>query len=455
MTLQQRATEIPELVRRLGSRRSAVVDAARARLSIIGARAVEALIAALEEDDSRIRTHAMPLLALIQDPRGREPLVAMLLDRDPRMREIAARCLGRFSSPDAAAALERHLEKEKRPEVRVATVHALLQQYAAGHEDSIRKPLALVSEPAEDPRVRIAAMALVSMLRSPQRRALLRRLRQDPSPEVARKAAELEGRVEAERSEEGGRLRAGIAALASEDYAVWNAAVHRLAGCGSSIVQPLVAEMQRRAHDPEFCTRAGMALKALGPRRGRALAELLDGIYEPLPLQVLVEVVGALGEKSLIYRLNDLIERVSGAPHAAAERADGFDPMHRVRAKAHLELARVGSRVAIQDLRRILSDPDQRVEIEVLAAVELIGKRDEIVLLLRAHHREDRFVRERIARVIRSIMRRERIRRNDPIFRTLGALERRIFDSILAPASTRARDAAPGSRPKPLTRSLT
>jgi len=451
MTLHQRATEIPELVRRLGSRRQAVVDAARARLSIIGARAVEALIGALEEDDSRIRAHAMPLLALIQDPRGREPLVAMLLDRDPKMREIAARCLGRFASSDAVVSLERHLEKEKRWEVRVATVHALLQQYAAGQEASIRRPLALVSEPGEDPRVRIAAMALVSMLHASERRALLRRLGQDPTPEIARKARELEGRVEAERSEEAVRLRATIAALASEDYAAWNAAVHRLVGCGSRTVQPLVAEMQRRAHDPEYCTRAGMVLKALGPRRGRALADLLDRIDEPLPLQVLVEVVGALGEKSLIYRLNDLIERVSSRPPSGGD-TSGFDPMHRVRAKAHLELARVGSRVAIQDLRRVLSDPDQRVEIEVLSAVELIGKRDEIVLLLRAHQREDRFVRERIALVIRSIMRRERIRRNDPMFQTLGALERRTLDSILPPAPSRIRST---SRSRALTRSLT
>jgi len=162
-------------------------------------------------------------------------------------------------------------------------------------------------------------------------------------------------------------------------------------------------------------------------------------------------VVGALGEKSLIYRLNDLIERVSSRPPSGGD-TSGFDPMHRVRAKAHLELARVGSRVAIQDLRRVLSDPDQRVEIEVLSAVELIGKRDEIVLLLRAHQREDRFVRERIALVIRSIMRRERIRRNDPMFQTLGALERRTLDSILPPAPSRIRST---SRSRALTRSLT
>ena len=63
---------------------------------------------------------------------------------------------------------------------------------------------------------------------------------------------------------------------------------------------------------------------------------------------VLVEVVGALGDKSLIYRLKDVIERIAVLP---AAKPNGFDPTQRVRAKAHLELARVGSRVAVRDLR--------------------------------------------------------------------------------------------------------
>src|SRR5262245_61459577 len=137
MTLRPRATEVPELVRRLGSRRPKQVDRARARLSIIGPHSVHALVEALEGDNNRVRAHAMPLLALIQDPRGREPLVAMLLDRDPRMREIAARCLGRFPSVDAAAALERVLKREKVRDVRIAAVHGLLEIYESGQDVAV------------------------------------------------------------------------------------------------------------------------------------------------------------------------------------------------------------------------------------------------------------------------------------------------------------------------------
>jgi HEAT repeat protein len=188
--------------------------------------------------------------------------------------------------------------------------------------------------------------------------------------------------------------------------------------------------MQGRAHDPEFCKRAGMALKAMGPRRARAIADAIDDSDESLPLQILVEVIGALGDKSQIYRLKDLVDRLAARPTHPAD-VNGWDPMQRVRAKAHLELARIGSRVAIRDLGEALGDPEHRVELEMLAAVELIGKRDEIGVLLLAYDREDDFMKLRIAEVVHVIRKRERFRRNNRIFRSLSARQLRALDEIL------------------------
>lgn len=438
MTLRPRATEVPELVRRLGSRQPKQVDRARARLSIIGSHSVAALVEALEGDNNRVRSHAMPLLALIQDPRGREALVAMLLDRDPRMREIAARCLARFSSLDAVAALERLLKRERVREVRIAAIHGLLELYESGQDPAIRRLLEVLLDPKEDAKLRLASMALLPLLRPSARRGLLRRLRQDDVEEIARRAEEFteeedEAPAPRDRSTIDGLLRE----LASNDYAVWNEALHRLAVTGPAASEAIVAEMRRRAGDPEYCTRAGMALKALGARRVRGLADALDAVDEPLPLQVLVEVAGTIGEKPLIYRLKNVIERV--APRSDGASTSRFDTMQRVRAKAHLELARIGSRVAIQDLQSILADAERRVPLEALTAIERIGKKDEIPLLLKAYLREDPFTRRRIAVVVRAILRRERIRRNSVAFRALPTELRRTLESILARTARNGR----------------
>jgi hypothetical protein len=413
-----------------------VVDAARTRLAIGGARAVEELILALESDSPRIRLHAIGLLALIQDTRARGPLLAMLFDRDARMRETAARALGRFPSPEAVAALERLLRREKHAEVRVAAVQALLEQYAGGQDQALCQVLALLLDPAEETRARLASLGLIRLLRPSERRAILKRLRSDPSAAVSHKAAELEGAGEAPAAKGSAAIRELLADLAAEDYAVWNEAVQRLASHGGSVVDSIVSEMRRRDHDPEFCARAAMVLKALGPRRGRALADAVDHVDEPLPLLTLVEVIGALGEKSLIYRLRELIERIAArAPDRV--QGNGFDPMQRVRARAHLELARVGSRVAIGDLRELLRDPDRRLEAEALAAVEMIGKKDEIPDLVCAGAREDRITRKRLAGVVRTIMHRERIRKNSVSFQGLDTASRRVLEAMLAQKASR------------------
>lgn len=440
---RSRANEIPELVRQLGSRSPARVDGARARLSIIGERAVEELIEGLEGDNNRIRAHAMPLLAVIQDTRAREPLTAMLLDRSARLRAIAARGLARFPCQNSVRALNRLLVRETHEEVKVAAVQSLIEHYQAGREEALSQLMQLLVAPDESVQVRLAALALLRALPRSQRRGILTRLEQDPQEEVREKAQEIGESLRHPAEPTSTEIARLIRDLGSDDYSAWNEAVQRLGSYGAKIVLPLVAEMQTRAHDPEYCTRAGMALKALGPRRARPLADTLDEVQEALPLQILIEVVGAVGEKSMIYRLKDVIERVAEMP-ARDNPGREVDPFQRARAKAHLELAKIGSRVAIRDLRDALTDDGQRVELELLAAVELVGKREELGVLLQAYAREDDFVRRRIASVVREIMKRERIRRSTKLFQGFSENQRQALERILV-RSTPARGRRPAA----------
>jgi HEAT repeat protein len=420
---------------------------AGARLAIIGARCVEHLIEALEGDNNRVRARVMPLLALIQDRRGREPLIAMLLDRNARMREVAAQSLARFPSPDAVAALNRTLVKDRDPRVRIAAVHALVEQYSAGQEGAIRLLLPLLVDTAEPPDTRLAACALLRALRPAQRRGIVTRLKRDQDDAIRASAEDLERNAECGDAGDK-RVRQLLVELGADDYPTWIDAVRCLGAIGARAVEPLVTEMQARSDDPEYCARAGMVLKSLGPRRSRPMADLLEHVDQALPLQVMVDAIGAMGEKSMIYRLKNLIERLDQRSRRSRD-ANGFDPLRRVRAKAHLELARIGSRVAIVDLREWLDDPRRRIELELLSAMELIGKREELSLLLRAYAREDGIVRERIAATVQAIMRRERIRRNNRMFHSLNAQQRAALDRIRPPSRLGGRPLkVAGGRPR-------
>ncbi len=400
------------------------------------------MIEALEGTNSRVRARVMPLLAAIGDPRGREPLIAMLLDRNARMRLIAARCLARFPSPDSVAALERSLEKEKRRDVRIAAVHGLVEQYSGGQDGAIRRVLDILLDTEEDCDVRVAAFSLLRALRLNQRRSVVRRLCSDRSETVRQHATRFAASPAPNSAPSMEEMQGWLERLGDDDYPVWNESVQRLSACGAEMIDPLVDTMRINAERPEYCSRAGIVLKSLGPRRGRALGQALERVVEPLPLQTLIEVIGSLGEKSLIYRLKDLIDRLAGQPRGET----GFDPCLRVRAMAHVELARIGSRVAIADLREALNRADGRTDFDMLSAVAKIGKRDELPLLLRAFRREDEFTRRKIAAAVRSIMKRERIRRNARILQTLLPEERTALEQILPPPDSRPRRAKAGKR---------
>jgi HEAT repeat protein len=420
--LRPRANEIPQLVRQLGSSDAARADAARARLAVLGARAVEDLVLALEGRDRRIRERVMPLLALIGDPRGRAPLIATLLDDEPVLRSLAADCLAHFPAPDVVLALERTLLRDAQESVRVAAVRALVEHCSAGRDDAMRRPLAVLLDPAEERPMRVAAFQLVRALPATQRPSILARLVADRDDEIRRLAQAFDA--------EASPTPCALDDLASPNYTLWNEAVRQLGGGTAATVSVLVSEITQRGC-PEFATRAGMALKALGRRHAFSIADALDQVEDRVALHVIVDVIGTIGEPALVYRLKDLLDRLGPD---AADRS-----MHRVRAKSHLELARIGSRVAIQDLRAALGDARHPLELELLSAIELVGTRDEIRVLLAAFQREEPFVAERIGHAVRAIMKRERIRRDDRSLQRLPPPEREALERILLRPRPRPR----------------
>jgi HEAT repeat protein len=441
MPLRSAALPIRDLVRTLASTDRHKLEAAKARLIIQGARAVEALVEALEGGNDRLKLQAMPLLALIRDARAREPLIAMLRDREPKIREAAARALSRFPSRETIACLERVLKTDMRAEVRVAAVQSLATIFDEGHEAALEELLGVLFDPEESRRVRLAAFAVLPLLSLRQRRAVLKKLRDDPDEEIAARAAGLEDEAVRTEPDDDGAISRLTIELASTNHARWNDALHRLIALGSRSLPYLVTAMRARHKDPEFASRAAMVLKGLGPRRLRPVVDYLDSVVEPLPLEVLIDVVASLDDRPLTYRLRDVLDSLD-ARRASVNGFAGQDPYARVRGRAHLALARIGSRVAVADLKKTLCDPLRRVDSDLLTALAKIGTRGELPDLLRAHRREDPWMKARIRDVFWQIVRREKIRRSGSLFRSLGQQDRQALHEIIAD-----RRATPPSSP--------
>ena len=174
-----------------------------------------------------------------------------------------------------------------------------------------------------------------------------------------------------------------------------------------------------------------MVLKGLGPRRLRPVVQYLDSVVEPLPLEVLVDVVASLEDRPLTYRLRDVIDSLESR-RVTVNGSSGPDPYARVRAKAHLAIAKLGSRVAILDLKETLRSPSRRIDPDLLAAAAKIGTREELPDLLRAWRREDSWMRAKIREVFWQIVRREKIRHGGAPLKDLSRLDREALKQILS-----------------------
>ena len=102
--------------------------AAEALGEIKDPRAVEPLIAALKDEDSDVRAAAAYALGEIKDPRAVEPLIAALKDGDSDVRKAAAKALGEIKDPRAVEPLIAAL-KDAKWRVREAAAEALVSLY--------------------------------------------------------------------------------------------------------------------------------------------------------------------------------------------------------------------------------------------------------------------------------------------------------------------------------------
>jgi len=123
--------EIAALIADLSADNAVKREAAIARLTVIGARAVERLVALVDSKTaSAVRTAALRTLEAIGDPHAIDAVLGALDDRDGRVAAAAAATARAFlRGPRGALAVERltavAVDTQRDTPLRVATIHAL------------------------------------------------------------------------------------------------------------------------------------------------------------------------------------------------------------------------------------------------------------------------------------------------------------------------------------------
>lgn len=430
--------EITRLVELLGRGDAAEDEEALALLAIHGRRAVENLLAATAAPEPRRRASCLTALGRIGDQRARRTVTLALADRSPAVRSAAATALSAFPSLDAISRLRTMLARETDPEVRLRGTATLVDMFNGGVVEALDPLLSLVSDPAEDRRVRLEALKVLGFLPPSEARAIASGLSNDPDKKVAQAAAAA-GATGASSQDRSGTEDA-LADLGSPDYFTHRRAASLLAARGETAVPTLVSALREWGSSPASCARVASVLREISRGRERSLARFLDETDETLPLALLVDIIGESTDRTALYHLKGVIDRIESGG-AEPERAREM-----ILAKSHYYLARAGSRVAFGSLKRALARQQGRLMGEILMAVEEIGGRDEILDLLSHYGREQGWMRERIRETARRLMKRARVRPDDPIFERLDEARRKWLQEIVSGPEPRLGPARVSSR---------
>ena len=208
------------------------------------------------------------------------------------------------------------------------------------------------------------------------------------------------------------------------------AALRALRDLDRRTIAPLLKSL---AADPVAAVRIEAAAEP-GRRRLRArpvelLVKAADRELPADPGQLRRAVVSAGGEVPLTVLLR-IVERVR-------ERENGLAPAQRarwsaVRAAAHVALANRASRLGLYDLRESLEALREKLPVEFLTALMLVGDASCLPGMASAHARSgDAWFRERLADVFRVVVKRERLTRRHAVMKKIHQRWPSTFEQFL------------------------
>lgn len=319
-----RTGELADLLERLGGTDAVARDAAAARLLLVGRRALAPLLTWLPAASASGREAAAGLLEQLPGASALQALIELLDDESDAVSARAAEALAaRSDAATALPALERALARRS-PVPRTAL--AALGRIAADQPEALGPITRLALDPAAPHDLGHAALGVLKRL-------------------APREATAVEAEMKARRA---AAAPAAEPAPAAPAPAPPPPAPVPAPPEPSSAATGSIEELRlvlREPVAPERALRAEQLVSALG---GEALAvarEVALASHDPLALRVAVEALALAPRADAAPRLLDLLARLAFegvvAPDARAE----------IAARAHRALGRLGSRLALHDLR--------------------------------------------------------------------------------------------------------
>ena len=226
--------------------------------------------------------------------------------------------------------------------------------------------------------------------------------------------------------------------LAEEDIMKQINIQDQLVEFGGITARVLIKKMTENPQNASLSCFSHLILDRLGTKSIAAFKTLFESfdrfsdIHQRVLLITLVSIIAehqfASLAPSLLKLLGDINNYVQ--TNGSDKTNDGFTHL---KSEIHLALAKCGSREAIDDLREIFKDGSKRHFIQFIEAIQNIGDKHFLIPLLNQYdlYRNISIGEKAIKKAFKAVVRREKIKANDPLLNSLTEPQKKSLKLIL------------------------
>jgi len=431
--------EIEELILDLGSDDQEIVDLAMSGLLMANPRRhLSDMIDALEWGDDIIKQRICYIFGGIIDARCIDPLLSVLNDKNIDTRLAAIDSLQYFPSERIIPHLKDQLKHEDEY-IHEAVIESLGAFVKHGVINAHIPLVEIVQN--EDVTIELRRLALLNLqhLDEDELMPILDRLTGLSDASIYSHVLLLQDDLGKNKEQKIAQTEQIVQKLLTEKDALKQIRLEDLlAERGSLTAKVLIKKIFEQPDNAMLRVHARMIFEKMGYKSIAAFKGLLEtfdrfnDLMQVVLLQDLISLVAQRKYTALARPMVKLLERIN----VYIEQQDSetirreFD---HIKSDIYFALAIYGCREAVEDMKAIMRDGTQRQFLELIEALVHIGDRDFLIPLINQYQAYRDFKRpiRTVKRAFKAIVRREKIKRSDPIFNNLTELQKQNLSLIM------------------------
>lgn len=431
--------EIEELILDLGSDDQQSVDfAMRTLLMANPRRHLSDMIEALQWGDDIIKQRLCYIFGGMIDDRCIDALLTMLQEENVDTKLAAIDSLQYFPVERIIPHLQDQL-KQNDEDVQMAVITTLGVFIKHGVMNAHLPVVEIVQNEREAIELRRSALVNLKFLDEAELIPLLNSLKEISDATIYSHIMLLEDGLETNQDRKIAQIEQHIQKLLAEKNALKQIRLEdRLVEAGSLAARLLMNRILDEPENAHLRVLARLIFDKMGQKTIPAFKALFetfdrfDDLMQVVLLQDLITVVARRQYAMLAKSLVKLLDRINVYINNLKSENDRREFDH-IKSDIHFALATYGCREAVEDMKAVMRDGTERQFLELIQALAHIGDKDFLIPLINQHQIYRNFKRPSkiVKQAFKAIVRREKIKRNDPIFSNLSELQKENLGLIM------------------------